>query len=239
MINWGRHRTAEHPDGHDGARERAPRPIWLPQLAEPVTLLLDSGEKLPGRVTERSADSLVVAVIVPAGTIGEARLRSLVLEYANPGGRVRLSGEVRMERSAEGMLVRIEEPRLLEVRQERAHVRALAECPIVLRSSPEAEPLHAHTEDVSAGGVLLGAPEALGLGERLQVHLTIDPAEPAVECAGEVVRFDALGRAGIQFSELSTYDLWRLIHFTVECQSREGFRHTDEAQEGRHADPAI
>ncbi len=192
-----------------------------------MTLHLASGEKLPGRVLERAADELLVAIVVPLPSLSEGRMRTLVLEYANPGGRVRLSGSVSLESSSEGALVRIGEPRLVEVRQERAHVRVSVHCPLVIRTAAESEPIHTHTEDLSSGGLLVGTPEALALGDRVALHLTIDAAEPALAATAEVVRMDGLGRAGLEFAEMGTYDRWRLIHFTVECQSREGFRHQE------------
>ncbi len=239
-MRFGRHRAASRPDegehqpAEHAAQERAPRPIWLPQLAEPVSLRLRTGEKLPGRVLERSADSLVVAIVIPLGAGTEKRLRSLVLEYSNPGGRVSLSGRISLESSPEGALVRIDEPQLVGVRQERAHVRVEVECPITLSTSPKAEPIHTHTDDVSGGGALLATPERLGVGDQVSVALTIEPGESPITGSAEVVRIDGQGRAGLQFGELSTYDRWRLVHFTVVCQSREGFRHPDH-EEGHTA----
>jgi PilZ domain len=229
-MHWPRHHGGGHGarhEDHDSLQERAPRPIWLPQLAEPVTLHGASGEKFPGRVLERSADELVVAIVVPVRSLTEGRARSLVLEYANPGGRVRLSGRVSLETAAEGALVRIAEPRLIEVRQERAHVRVSVHLPLVIRTAAESEPIHTHTEDLSTGGLLVGTPEALAIGDRVALHLTVEAAEPALAAVAEVVRVDGLGRPGLEFAEMGTYDRWRLIHFTVECQSREGFRKQD------------
>ncbi|MGO9488515.1 MAG: PilZ domain-containing protein [Solirubrobacteraceae bacterium] len=231
---WGRHRAAspsehgQHDADPHGAQERAPRPIWLPQLAEPVSMVLRTGEKFPGRVLERSLDHLLVAVVVPVKASTQKRLRSLVLEYSNPGGRVSLSGSVTVESSSEGALVRIAEPRLLDVRQERAHVRVQVECPITLSTSPQAVPIHTHTEDLSGGGALLATPERLEEGDRVAIALTIEPGEPPITGSAEVVRVDARGRAAIELAELSTYDRWRLVHFTVVCQSREDFRRPDE-----------
>jgi PilZ domain len=231
VRQWGRHLLAHSPEPQEAlpapetAQERAPRPIWLPQLHEPVTLLLASGERLPGRVLERSVDGLLVAIVIPTKALSQRRLRSLVLEYPNPGGRVSLSGKVKLETSSEGALVRIDQPQLLDVRQERAHVRVQVECPIAISASVDSEPIHTFTEDLSGGGALLGTRESLRIGDLLSVHLTVDPAEPPLACTAEVVRIDGLGRAGLQFAGLSTYDRWRLVHFTVECQSREDFRH--------------
>lgn len=229
MRRWGRRRGSEQPGREEpgGASERAPRPIWLPQLAEPVSLLLRSGEKLPGRVIERSVEGVLVAVVVPARRITQARLKGLVLEYANPGGRVRLSGEVTLAATNPDVLIAIDKPRLLDVLQERAHARVNVSCPITIRLDDEGEPIHTHTDDLSGGGALLATPEPLQVGDGLEFQLTIEPERPPIAGTAEVVRIDGSGRAGIQFGLLDNYDRWRLIHFTVECQSREGFRRLD------------
>jgi hypothetical protein len=221
----GRH--SEEQSSHEIAQERAPRPIWLPHLAEPVTLTVSRKTTYPGRVVERAADMLLVAVIVPMGTQSEAQLRTLVLEYANPGGRIRLDGRTSMESTPEGAMVRIDEPRLLEVIQERAHIRVYAECPIVIKVAAEAEPIHTYTVDLGAGGLLLEVPDVVQLADRLTFELTLEAGTAPVSGAAEVIRLDGEGRAGITFTDISPYERWRLIRYTVDVQGREGFRHQD------------
>jgi hypothetical protein len=225
------HHQATEESGHELAHERAPRPIWLPQLAEPVTLVIGAHETLPARVTEREADLLVVAVVVPTATISDAAAQQLVLEYSNPGGRVRLSGSTTVEPTPEGAIVRIADPHLLEVVQERAHVRVEAHCPIVVTTDRLSEPLHTFTVDISAGGALLDDAEVVSTGEALEFELVLEAGERPVAGTAEVVRRDGKGRAGIEFTKLSQYDRWRLIHFTVERQSEEGFRHAAADEE--------
>jgi hypothetical protein len=229
---------ASPPSHHDLALERAPRPIWLPQLAEPVTLVLGTRETLPARIVEREADSLVAAVIVPAGTIRERDLSGLTLEYKNPGGRVRLAGSTTVETTTDGVVVRIRDPRLLEVVQERAHVRVNAECPIVLRRARDGEELRTTTVDVSGGGVLTASAGHYLLEDELSFELFLGPASDAGAAAGarpaggapvtgraHVARIDPHSRMGLYFSDISPADRWRLIRYTVECQEQEEFRH--------------
>jgi hypothetical protein len=228
---WSRHPLAhlahaEHQSGRRHERAGAGRPIWLPQLHEPVTLVLASGETLPGRVTERSTDALVIAVIVPTGRLREAQLRSLALEYSNPGGRVRLAGRTSARMSSEGALVRIDEPRLLEVVQQRAHVRVQAECKIVLRTEArKPKEIQAHTLDVSAGGVLVAESNILEQDDEFAFELTLAKGAPPIAGHAQVARIDAQGRAGLYFSSISPADRWRLIRFTLDCQENEDFRH--------------
>jgi hypothetical protein len=190
-----------------------------------VTLVVGR-ETLPARVVEREADMLLVAVIVPSG-IREDQLERLVLEYANPGGRVRLTGGNALESSPEGQLVRIERPHLLEVIQERAHVRVEAECPIVLKTARQTEPIHSHTIDISGGGVLLGTPEPVERGDRVEFKLLLEPGTPPIAGTAEVVRFDGRRRAGLEFIDIEPYARWRLIRFTIDCRGREPFRHPE------------
>jgi len=234
VKTWRRHRLAhvEHrPSRHEIAQARAPRPIWLPQLHEPVTLALASGETLPGRVVERAADALVVAVIVPTRRFREPQLRSLALEYSNPGGRVRLAGRTSARMSAEGALVRIDEPRLLEVVQQRAHVRVQADCPIVLRGQGKKKAIYAHTLDVSGGGVLLEEPNIVQQDDEFAFELTITPGALPIMGVAQVARIDPRGRAGLYFSSISPADHWRLIRFTLECQEHEQVRHPAQGHE--------
>jgi PilZ domain len=220
-----RHHPEDEPNDHEIAEERAPHPIWLPQIGEPVTLVAGR-ETLPARVVERAADMLEVAIVVPSN-LRESQLARLVLEYANPGGRVRLAGETTQSPSPEGAMVRIDRPRLLEVIQDRVHVRVDAECPIVIKTARQTLPIHSHTIDVSAGGVLLGTPEALQRGEQLDFQLMLEPGAAPVAGKAEVVRMDVRGRAGIQFSQMSPFDQWRLIRFTIDCQGKGTYRHPE------------
>jgi hypothetical protein len=209
-------------------RVAAPRAIWLPQESEPVTIVLGSGEKLPGRVFERRGETLTVAIVVPTPRLPERELALLVLEYANPGGRVRLRGAVSQKQGGEGLLLRIEEPELIEVAQDRKHVRVEAECPIALRA-PESDPTHpviiTHTVDLSAGGLLLAPTEGIEADDEFEFQLAITPGTPPVTGSATIVRIDQGGRAGLFFSDISHADRWRLIRFTVDIQGLERFRH--------------
>jgi hypothetical protein len=201
-------------------------PIWLPQEAEPVTLVLSTGEKLPGKVLERAREALVVVIVVPALRLGDRDLRSLVLEYANPGGRVRLSGAVSQRSGAkQGVQLRIARPELIEVVQEREHLRVPAECPVALRASAHDDTILTHTLDISAGGVLLAGAGDLHVGDQLDFQIGLAPGTRPVVGTVEIVRSDVIGRLGAAFIDISHADRWRLIRFTLDCQSFEAFRH--------------
>lgn len=214
---------------HELAVERAPRPIWLPAVHEPVTLTLGNGEKLPARVTDRDADSLSAAVIVPTSA-GDKALRVIVLEHANPGGLVRLLGRTTVTRTKDGLLVRIDEPQLIEVVQERAHARVNVRCAITLTAVENGEVTQTHTADLSAGGALLADANVASVGDQLTFELAITPGQAPVRGTAEVARIDEQGRAGLYFLDLASFERWRLIRFTLECQEGE---HQRSAEQGR------
>ncbi|HEX5225025.1 MAG TPA: PilZ domain-containing protein [Solirubrobacteraceae bacterium] len=211
---------------HELAVERAPRPIWLPAAHEPVTLTLGNGEKLPARVTERDADSLSAAVIVPTNPSDKA-LRVIVLEHANPGGLVRLLGRTTVTRTEDGLLVRIDEPQLIEVVQERAHVRVNVRCAITLTATESGEVTQTYTADLSAGGALLADANVASVGDQLTFELAITAGQSPVRGTAEVARIDGQGRAGLYFVDLPSFERWRLIRFTLECQEGEHERHAE------------
>jgi hypothetical protein len=190
-----------------------------------VTLFLISGEKLPARVLEREPTALVLAVVVASEPPDEDQLKGLVLEYSNPGGRVRMSGHVTASDGPDGPVMRLDDPEILEVAQDRRHVRVEAECPVLLEGPALEEPMHTHCVDLSGGGMLLAAPRTLYVAEQLSFKIAITPGTAPVTGALEVVRIDPQGRAGVHFTAISPADRWRLIRFTVECQRLESFRH--------------
>ncbi|MGH2853305.1 MAG: PilZ domain-containing protein [Solirubrobacteraceae bacterium] len=195
------------------------RAIWLPAYADPVTLFLSSGEKFPARVVERRERSLLVAIMVPIERLDRTRLDGLVLEYANPGGRVLITGEVTVEQALDGELLRIDDAEMIEVLQERAHARVNANCPILIRTGRKC--VESNTVDLSAGGLLLAGPKTLEVGEEIEFELTITPGSLPITGTANVVRVDTKECPAIQFTSISASDRWRLIRFTLECQRAE------------------
>jgi len=189
------------------------RAIWLPEPREPVTLFLGSGQKVPGRVVERDGGSVLVAALVP---VERARndLDGVMLEHTNPCGRVRLTGEVSLIEAEGGLLLRLDDPDLVEVVQDREYVRVDVECPLQLVKG--AEQYETSTVDVSAGGLLLADELGLQLGDELDVDLTIAPGAAPVLATAKVVRFDAQGRPAVEFGSISDTDRWRLLRFTLD-----------------------
>lgn len=195
------------------------RAIWLPEPPEPVTLFLSCGERLPARVTERLGNSLRIVVVVPVEHLDDSRLASLVLEYANPCGRVRLTGTAAVERVREGALLRIDDATMIEAIQQRAYARVEVDCPVLI--SRGRERLETRTLDLSGGGLLLDGCNQLELEEQLEFELTLVPGSLPVAGSATVTRFDGEGHPAIRFTSISFSDRWRIVRFTLESQRKE------------------
>jgi c-di-GMP-binding flagellar brake protein YcgR len=145
----------------------------------------------------------------------------IVLEHANPGGLVRLLGRTTVTRTDDGLLVRIDEPQLVEVVQQRAHVRVNARCPLTLTPTESGEVTNTHTADVSAGGALVADANVASVGDELKFEISITPGQAPVTGTAQVARIDDQGRAGLYFLDIASYERWRLIRFTLEVQEGE------------------
>jgi PilZ domain len=192
------------------------RAIWLPEPPEPVTIFLSSGEKLPARVAERLGNSLRVVIVVPVEHLYDSQLAGLVLEYANPCGRVRLTGRAAVERVSEGPVLRIDDATMIEAVEERAYARIEVDCPVAINVGRER--LETRTVDLSGGGLLLDGPSQFDLGEELEFELTLTPGSLPVTGSARVARIDDRGRPAIQFTSISFSDRWRIVRFTLESQ---------------------
>jgi hypothetical protein len=196
-------------------------PIELPGRSDPLILTVRSGEKIPARVLEQGANTLLIAITVPTKTLSQRELDGLVLEYHGDNGRVRLSGAARVEDPKEPDVLRIDAPRSVEVLQEREFVRIKSARPVLLYAGKDQEQFQSYTVDLSGGGFLLAGPDTLRLGEHLQFQLTITPGVLPITGTAKVVRTDPRGRRGVVFDEISDLDRRRLVRFIFECQRAE------------------
>jgi PilZ domain-containing protein len=196
-------------------------PVALPTTADTVTLSTGAGGRIPARVLECSPDSLLVALMVPTKPFSASELEGLVLEFAGPRGRVRLSGSARVESAHEPDLLRIDSPRSLEVIQQREYVRIRAARPVLVYGADARLDMQSYTVDVSGGGFLLAGPDTLRVGERLDFRLTLAQGSAPVTGRGHVVRADPRGQLAVAFEQISDLDRRRLVRFIFECQRDE------------------
>jgi hypothetical protein len=210
------------------SRSAAQEQVALPEVSELVTLRLQDGGRLPARVLERGADSLLVAITVPARAFGPAQLEEMVLECITPRGRVTLRGTFSMEDPKGNELVRVHAPRSVELLQEREYVRIKSARPVLVYSARDTHQVQSFTVDVSGGGLLLAGPDTLAVGEEVNFRLTLTPGVLPISGTGKVVRADSRGRRGIVFDKISDLDRRRLVRFIFECQRAERQRGLDK-----------
>jgi PilZ domain len=205
------------------------QPVALPGRSENVTLVPAGGERISARVLESGAETLLVAIMVPIQPLSHSQLEGLVLEFVGPRGRVRLSGTTTIENPAEPDVLRIDQPRSIEVLQEREYVRIMSTRPAVVYGGPNQIPVQSYTVDVSGGGFLLAGPDSLKIGDEVEFQLTLTPAVLVISGRGKVVRVDSRQRRAVAFTQISELDRRRLIRFIFECQR-------DERQRGLETD---
>jgi c-di-GMP-binding flagellar brake protein YcgR len=161
---------------------------------------------------------------VPTEPLSQRQLDGIVVEFLGPQGRVRLSGAATVENPSEPDVLRIDQPRSIEVLQEREYVRIRAARPAVVYAGPGRTAVQSFTVDVSGGGFLLAGPDTLRIGDELQFQLTLTPGVLTISGIGKVVRVDAQGHRAVAFKSISELDRRRLIRFIFECQRDERHR---------------
>ncbi len=207
-----------------GHVEEQAKPLVLPEPSQTVTLVPAGGRSLPARVLERSADTLLVAIMVPTEPLSQRQLEGIVLEFLTAQGRVRLSGAATVENPSEPDVLRIDRPRSVEVLQEREFVRIRAARPALVFGGPVEIPIQSFTVDISGGGFLLAGSDALRSGDQIEFQLTLVPGELVISGTGRVVRVDPQGHRAIAFESIAEVDRRRLIRFIFDCQRAERHR---------------
>lgn len=207
-------------------------PIVLPGPLETVILSTGGGGRIPARVTARGANSLTVAILVPTKPFSHSQLDALVVEYSDVRGRVRVRGTAVIEDPSEPDLLRIDDPRSVEVLQEREYVRILSARPVLVLSAGGAVEVQSYTVDVSGGGFLLAGPDSLKVGDEISFRLVLSQGVVPIAGRGRVVRIDTRGRLAVAIREISDLDRRRLVRFIFDCQRLE--RHRGLEAEDRH-----
>ena len=126
-----------------------------------------------------------------------------------------------VENPADPDILRIAQPRTVEVLQQREFVRINATQPVVIYIGKEMIRVDSFTVDVSGGGFLLAGPDTLQIGESISFQLTLAAEAEPITGRAAVVRVDSMGRRGVVFEDISDADQTRLVHFIFECQRKE------------------
>jgi hypothetical protein len=203
-----------------GRGKKSPSPpAELPERGATVTLSMAAGTRLPGRIMESSPDVLLIVVTVPIRPLTDKQLGELVLEYNSKRGRMRLRGLFSME-EGQSDVVRLQDPRSVEVVQQRDYVRIRSARPVLVYSG-KAGQVQSFTVDLSGGGFQLAGPDTLRLGEEVRFSLTLTPGVTPVTGTARVVRVTPEGRRAVAFESISDLDRRRLVRFIFECQRDE------------------
>src|ERR1700691_3424181 len=157
-----------------GSAEKS-KPVELPERSQTVKLVPVRGETIPARVLESSAASMLVAIMVPTQPLSYQQLEGMTLQFVGPRGRVRLTGTVSIENPADPDVLRFENPRSIEVVQEREYVRIMSTRPALVYGGPDKIPVQSFTVDLSGGGLLLAGPDSLKIGDEVEFQQTPPP----------------------------------------------------------------
>ncbi|HEY4996465.1 MAG TPA: PilZ domain-containing protein [Solirubrobacteraceae bacterium] len=196
-------------------------PLVLPAAGDDVILSTTAGGRIPARVTACEQGSFTVAIMVPCKPLSEGQLAALVLDYSDVRGRVRLRGAAVLANPGEHDLLRIENPRSIEILQQREFVRVQTARPVAVTSSQEPLRIDTFTVDISGSGFLLAGPESLKVGHELGFRLSLGEDVLPVTGNGMVVRIDRRGRPAVAIEELSDLERRRLVRFIFDCQRLE------------------
>jgi c-di-GMP-binding flagellar brake protein YcgR len=214
------------------SKQPAVEPVALPDVSESVSVAVRGAGWIPAKVLQRDPDALVLAVMVPIGTLTPEQLEKLIVEFSSARGRVRLRGTVVSQDPGSLEVLTLGAPRSLEVLQEREYVRIRSARPVLVYSAREGTRIQSFTVDVSGGGLLLAGPDTLGVGEELTFQLTLTPGVTPVSGKGRVVRVDGRGRRAVEFESISDLDRRRLVRFIFECQRTERRRGLERDDRG-------
>ena len=129
-------------------------------------------------------------------------------------------------------LLRLDDPRSVEVLQEREYVRIRSARPVLVYTAREAVPgAELHRRRQRRRAAARGPGDAGGSASELKFRLTLTPGVPPVTGTGRVVRVDAQGRRAVAFDATQRRSTARrLVQFIFECQRAERRRGLDRGR---------
>lgn len=190
--------------------------MQLPEPPHPVTLVFTGGEHMPGRVTQRVGEELVVLMLYPlTRPLREAERNSVVIEVTDDGQTSRLGGCA--------SLVDHETLRFgdLHFVQRREYVRVKATVPVRVKPESEKYEIECVSLDLSGGGMLLRGLEKLAAGDRVAFAFAPDEGDPEITGEAMIVRIDSEENCALCFEQITEADRRRLIRFLFERQREE------------------
>jgi hypothetical protein len=216
-----------------GKEQKQSATVELPGRSDTITIVPLSGARIPARVIEAQAGTLLVAITVPIDPLSNAQLQALLIEFQGPSGRVHLTGTASIADPSDPDVLRIDDPREIDTVQEREYVRIRSARPALVFGGPEMIQINSHTVDISGGGFLLSGADALSVSDRVHFQLDLPEGELPITGSGRVVRIDPHGHRGIVFDDIKELDRRRLIRYIFDCQRIELRRGLEV---GRHGD---
>jgi hypothetical protein len=177
------------------------------------TLRTPAGQELGVRTYGRG-EEVVIVVLTELDPVPPVTLDPATLEYTSLRGIIRLHGEACFEDVSVARFRAEGEP---EVIQRRAYVRVHTPQEVTLGPAFAGRPLHAHTIDISGGGMLLAGVSSVCVGDPISFELRLGCDPSPVQGVARVVRIDPDERRAVAFQRIDEGDRQRLIRFVFEC----------------------
>ena len=187
-------------------------------MGQDVFVIAPSGAPVSARVDDMSPKDMLLSLFSNHhNAAGPLVGNQVELQFVARRGVCRVDGEAHASRRGSNALIfqPKSEPRVI---QRRGFVRVDAVIPVKYAPfGTEGHIVNTHTLDVSGGGFLLAAPEALRLGDIMRFVLDLSSAEGddagELSCVGKAVRQTEGGAYGIEFIDLSEDERSRMIRF--------------------------
>jgi hypothetical protein len=189
-----------------------------------VELKIRGVGRTSGQVAEIDGDSVLIALVVPAGPDALALVEpDAILEYTTLRGLYRQKGHTTFNGGGPGKVrfVGQGEPELV---QRRDFVRVDVNMPVEVTLKDNPWPAQFDALNLSANGILLAAPAVgvmtLKLGIFVWLKIPLYDGKDPIAVRGTAVREGQKGSVGIRFDHISERDQERLVRH-VARQERE------------------
>jgi hypothetical protein len=187
-------------------------------VGQDVFVIAPSGAPINARIDDMSPKDMLLSLFSHHRDPAEPLAGNQVeLQFIARRGVCRVDGEAQRSRRGPNALIFQPkgEPRVI---QRRDFVRVDAVLPVNYAPfGTEGYVVETHTMNLSGGGFLVAAPDALRVGDLMQFTIDLSAAEgedagPLV-CVGKAVRQTDGGALGIEFFDLSEDDRGRIIRY--------------------------